>query len=1045
MSFDLQDILERAKGSSRVGDHEEAERLLKQYLAKVPDDRSVHLLLGTTLAKQEKLDEAVDEFTTLLAENPKDVEALNNLAVIYRRQDKLQDALGALMDAIDIDPVRAEFHYNIGNIHKQLGNLKSASMAYAKVIELNPDYVHAYNNLGTIYDQLREYEKAYSTFRKGLALDRNNPTLHFNYGVALEANNRFEDALNEYKSAQRSKPGWLQPMNNMGIIYFKQGQHTKAMDTFNRILHSDPLNAEARNNMGVVQADQGKIKEAVANYRRAIESDPKYVKAVVNLERALEDSGDFADAVVELEKLIKLVPNSADVRHRLAALYLKMERYPEALQQSQAALEWEPENTQALRILGATQRVIGNDAEAEKTFEKILTVDPGNYAFQLDLADIHFKRKEYKKAEERIMAFLSRRPNDREAKMLLGRLYAKMGNRTHAIQIFEELAKADPNDTEALAAAAELHKNAGETEKALRTADKLVNLQGKRATPDDLSDLNDSLAFYESAVKAYSSDVTDMWARNLKLLQDAVTEKKDEADDISLFMGMGEKSPLVDEETEALFIEEPDFGMEDTDELFLDDELPLYDEETQPDMSLDNMAEPDNEPFSEPWYQEPQKGQSGDHGPPPQQDYPPPQPQQDYPPQEQEPPDQPQQDYPPQEQEPPDQPQQDYPPQEQEPPAQPQQDYPPQEPQPPQPPPQPQPPPPQPQPQQPLQPQPPPRQPQQPWQPPPQYQQPQQPWPPQPRQQPQYPPGDEPEALPIDEEEEELALEDGGEEKPGEWEDSSDELDTAEEPDTTEEPDTAEFSGEDAVEDSDEILPDEAEAEDFLMDEDVFGEEEAESFEPDNSQSDLADESAPGSSPEEDFLDSLEDTPQDEASDLELDEPESDEPLFENEPEDFLDNLPADGALPQFPPASENKPALKDGTESKKEGLTRDAILGLMNYLKDMSSSLPQGKLEAFEKSDARLSMENVINTLKGKEGLLKGLKNKISQKDGLAGLKPNALPSKPVSREKIAGTLSYLENLSGSVNDTNLFSVLRQKVQSIMSRINNVMDKRQK
>jgi tetratricopeptide (TPR) repeat protein len=471
MTLDVQDILDRAKGSARAGDHEAAERLLKQYLTKIPessaevrqngdedsppDDRSARLLLGTTLVKQGKFDEAAGEFSVILAKDPRDAEALNNLAVIYKRQDKLQDALGALIEAIDIDPTRAEFHYNIGNIHKQTGNLKAASMAYSKVVELDPNYVHAYNNLGTIYDQLHEYNKAYNMFRKGLALDRNNPLLHFNYGVALEANGRFDDAIAEYKAALRSKPGWLQPMNNLGIVYFKQGQHARAMENFNRILHVDPQNAEALNNLGVVFADQGKTRDAVENYRRAIELDPKYVKAVVNLGRALEDSGDFADAVMELEKLIKLVPSSADVRCRLGSLYLMMDRCPEALEQAKSALEWEPENVQAFRIAGTAQRLMGNDAEAKTAFEKILALDPGNYSFHLDLADIHFKHKEYKKAEERVMAYLSRRPGDRRAKLLLGKLYGEMGNHTHAVQVFDELTKADPNDAEALAAAAE--------------------------------------------------------------------------------------------------------------------------------------------------------------------------------------------------------------------------------------------------------------------------------------------------------------------------------------------------------------------------------------------------------------------------------------------------------------------------------------------------------------------------------------------------------------------------------------------------------------
>jgi tetratricopeptide (TPR) repeat protein len=599
---DLQDILDRAKGSVRVGDHEEAERLLKSYIAKKSDSREAHLLLGATFAKSGKLAEAVDEFTTLLAKNPQDIEALNNIAVVYRRQGKLQDALGAMLEAIDLDPTRAEFYYNIGNIQKQLLNLKAASMSYAKVIELDPSYAPAYNNLGTIYEELKEYNKAYSVFHKGLSLDRNNPALHFNYGVALEANGRLEDAANEYRAALRSKPGWLEPMNNLGIIFFKQGHHDKAIDTFNRILDSDPFNAEARNNIAVVQSDQGRIKEAIQNYRRAIEADPKYTKAVVNLERILEDSGDFADAVIELEKLVKLTPSSAEVRDNLAGLYLKMERYPEALEQANAVLEWDPADIRALRVKGAVERITGSDKDAQQTFEKILSIDPNNYGFQLDLADIHFHRKEYKEAEQCVMAYLVRRPNDREAKLLLGKLYAEMGNRTHAIQIFEELSRADPGDNEALAALAELHKEAGSLEKAVRAADTLVNLQGKRGTSCDLSELNKSLEFYENAVTAYSSSVKEMWDRNMKILGGGMEEAAGDKDaDMSLLLGASVINSGINEEDEALFIEDSEFFDEEEPEdgIFFAGENPAdlpeeddaWPRERSVTPSLDDLAE----------------------------------------------------------------------------------------------------------------------------------------------------------------------------------------------------------------------------------------------------------------------------------------------------------------------------------------------------------------------------------------------------------------------------------------------------------------------
>ena len=593
--IDVQDILTRAKNSAQVGDHEEAERLLKSYIAKVPDSREARLLLGTTFAKEGKLPEAADEFVTLMVSNPQDLEALNNAAVICRRQGKLQEALDYLKDAIDIDPTKAEFHYNLGNIYKQLDNPKAASMAYARVIELDPGYVSVYNNLGTTYQQLGEYGKAFNVFRKGLALDQNNPILHFNYGVALEANGDLEDAADEYRSALRSRPGWIAPMNNLGIVLFKQGRHDKAIDTFNHVIKADPFNAEAHNNIGVVLTDQGKTKEAVKVFRQAIESDPKYVKAVVNLERALESSGDLSDALIELEKLVKLSPDSAEIRNRLAGLYLKMERYPEALEQAESALDWEPDDIQALRIKGTASRVMGDDGEAQACFEKILSLDPGNYGFLLDLADIHFKRKEYKDAEERLQAYLIRRPNDRVAKLLLGRLYAEMGNRAHAIQIFEELAKTDPNDTEALAAVAELHKEAGSLEKALRTADTLVNVQGKRATADDLSELNKSLEFYENAVNAYSNSVKEMWNRNMKLLS-GEDENASAEEDALMMMGASVVSSDFDEDTETLFTEGPDTfpDEEDDSEMLLgDDPFGEIPEEAEPQYKdpLDALAE----------------------------------------------------------------------------------------------------------------------------------------------------------------------------------------------------------------------------------------------------------------------------------------------------------------------------------------------------------------------------------------------------------------------------------------------------------------------
>lgn len=107
---------------------------------------------------------------------------------------------------------------------------------------------------------------------------------------------------------------------------------------------------------------------------------------------------------------------------------------------------------------------------------------------------------------------------------------------------------------------------------------------------------------------------------------------------------------------------------------------------------------------------------------------------------------------------------------------------------------------------------------------------------------------------------------------------------------------------------------------------------------------------------------------------------------------------------------------------------TKEDILELMKYLKTIAAALPDDKREAFMKSGARISLEYIINNLEGKKGLLRELTEKkpsfkTAQSGGIDGA-------------RLAGTLSYLGSLSGSLADRELVSVLNLKVQDIMLQI---------
>jgi Flp pilus assembly protein TadD len=245
-----------------------------------------------------------------------------------------------------------------------------------EALELDPDYTAAYNLQGIAWSRLGNGKKALAAFRKGKSLDKENPVLHFNLGIALETWGQPEKAPPRYRAAFRFHPGWLEVMNALGLNLFKQEDYAGANRSFSRVLKFDPANAEALNNKGVVLADQGRHKEAIRKYRAALEIDGSYVKAGLNLSRALEETENFAAALEELERLADLAPTDWEVRTRLAALYHKLERYDEAMDQARAILEKSPDNIQALRIEGAVQGIQGNDEEAKNIFEYITSMNP---------------------------------------------------------------------------------------------------------------------------------------------------------------------------------------------------------------------------------------------------------------------------------------------------------------------------------------------------------------------------------------------------------------------------------------------------------------------------------------------------------------------------------------------------------------------------------------------------------------------------------------------------------------------------------------------
>ncbi len=209
--------------------------------------------------------------------------------------------------------------------------------------------------------------------------------------------------------------------------------------------------------LGVGHLKEGNSAMAIRELQAALSYDEKLARVHHALAEAFRVSGRFTDAEAHLQRAIALEPSFQGARLSLSALYVQMERYQDAIRESQALVTEAtfPAPWRAYTNIGWAQLKLGHVPEARKSFEQALAMK-GNYW---------------------------------PALLNLGILESQDGHRAEAIEYFTRVLKANPGlsaEVETNYRMAEVYVSLGERERALQHLTVVIERQpsgewGKRS------------------------------------------------------------------------------------------------------------------------------------------------------------------------------------------------------------------------------------------------------------------------------------------------------------------------------------------------------------------------------------------------------------------------------------------------------------------------------------------------------------------------------------------------------------------------------------
>jgi tetratricopeptide (TPR) repeat protein len=194
----------KGEGFFKDGDFTSASRYLRAEVERHPDRFHPAYLLGLSLWKEGKLDEAITSLTSATS--------------------------------LDADSVKVRV--NLGRVRNDAGSFQEALEAADEAIALDPESSPAHNVRGRALLNLDRKDEGIEAFKTAVEKDAANAYAQNNLGYALIGQGRFAEAVPYLEEAVRLKPdiGYFQ--NNLGMAYERTAQTDKAKAAYRKAVEA---------------------------------------------------------------------------------------------------------------------------------------------------------------------------------------------------------------------------------------------------------------------------------------------------------------------------------------------------------------------------------------------------------------------------------------------------------------------------------------------------------------------------------------------------------------------------------------------------------------------------------------------------------------------------------------------------------------------------------------------------------------------------------------------------------------------------------------
>jgi len=263
-----------------------------------------------------RLAEAEGIYRQILAQNPKEADALQLLGTALGQKGDLKGAEELIRKSLEIRPESANAYFNLGEFLRRMGRTGEALATVLEGMRYRPGAA-AYDNMAAVLRDLKCDEAAIDALKMAIKFDPQYVPAFVNLGVALSENGRTEEAISVFGRAAALRPGWDEPRRQMEIARSRAGTLPRE-----RLALAEVMDARLCIALSGAFTHLHRYEDAIAAARRASELRPEMSDPHINLGWLYSLVGRLDDAAAACERAIELNPGDAPAYLNLGVIRL---------------------------------------------------------------------------------------------------------------------------------------------------------------------------------------------------------------------------------------------------------------------------------------------------------------------------------------------------------------------------------------------------------------------------------------------------------------------------------------------------------------------------------------------------------------------------------------------------------------------------------------------------------------------------------------------------------------------------------------------------